>query len=148
MTPVNAAEVSRFGVAAPARIPFLAIGAGIPKGRATAAFQQADIPSSIEYLVAPTACFGNRHRNIFAPQSPAAADERCIVHSRGDEMNLVDVFCGDRHGRVRLSGDATETASGHVPQSVLDDINRERIGWFERKQDDGVVVRSLPPAAR
>ena len=148
MTPVNAAEASRFGAAAPTRIPLLAIGAGIPAGSASGSFQQADIPSSIEYLVAPTACFANRQRNIFAVQLQTNADERCIMHSRGDEMDLVDIFCGSRQGRVKLNGDATGAVSGHVPQAVLDDINRERIGWFERKSADGAVVRSLPTATK
>ena len=148
MTPVNAAEILRFGDAAPARVPFLAIGGGIAIGHASGSFQQADIPSSIEYLVAPTACFGNRHRNIFSLQSKSAPDERCILHSRGDEMNLVDVFCGNQLGRVKLNGDTTKAVSGHVPQAVLDDINRERIGWFERRNADGVVARSLPPKTK
>ena len=144
MTPVSAAAALRFGAAAPARVPLLAIGAGIPAGKASASYQQADLPSSIEYLLGPTACFANRQRNIFADQKQASEDTRCIVHSRGDEMDLVDIFCGNRLGRVRLNGDATGTESGYVPQTVLDDINRERIGWFERRGADGVVVRSLP----
>lgn len=148
MTPVSAAEVSRFGAAAPARVPLLAIGAGIPAGSALAPYQQADLPSSIEYLVGPQVCFGSRQRNMFADQKAAAADERCIVHSRGDEVDLAEVFCGTRDGQVKLNGDATGTVSGYVPQTVLDDINLERIGWFLRKDASGVVARSLPPATK
>jgi len=62
-------------------------------------------------------------------------------------MDAVDVFCGERRGRVRLDGDATTAVSGYVPASVLDDINRERIAWFERRGADGNVTRSLPPPA-
>jgi lipoteichoic acid synthase len=147
MTPVSAAEVARFGDAAPTRTPLLVIGAGIAPGVAAGAYQQADMPPSIEYLVAPVACFSSRQRNLFSDRTKVQADERCIVHSRGDEMDAVDVFCGERRGRVRLDGDATTAISGYVPPSVLDDINRERVAWFERRGADGVVTRSLPPPA-
>ncbi len=144
MTPVSAAEALRFGAAAPTRVPLLAIGAGIPAGVTTGAYQQADIASSIEYLVGSNACFDKRHRNIFATQKPPDTDERCIVHSRGDEMDLVDVFCGTRQGRVRLNGDATSVVSGYVPPTLLEDIHRERIGWFDRRIADGTIARTLP----
>jgi lipoteichoic acid synthase len=147
MTPVSAAEAARFGEAAPTRTPLLIIGRDIVPRVAAGAYQQADLPPSIEYLVASSACFTSRQRNLFSEPAKAQPDERCIVHSRGDEMDAVDVFCGERHGRVRLDGDATSAVSGYVPRSVLDDINRERIGWFERRGADGVVAPSLPPPA-
>ena len=147
MTPVSGAEVVRFGDAAPARTPLLIFGADIVPHVASRPYQQADLPSSIEFLVAPTACFTSRQRNLFLDPNKAQAEDRCIVHSRGDEMDAVDVFCGERHGRVRLDGDATAVVGGYVPRSVLDDINRERIGWFERRSADGVVAHALPPPA-
>ena len=145
MVMVGQDEISRFGKSASARVPLIVIGENLnlPK-QISNAFQQADLPASIEYLTAKRACFTNRQRNLFQPNSEGAA--RCILFMRGDQHDTVDAFCGAKYGQIRLDGDATKLSKGDVPDAngLLREVNAERIGWFLRKDKDVLPVRSLP----
>ncbi len=149
MVPIGPDEMRRYGVSADARLPLIVIGDGLQLPQhVDGAFQQADIPPSVEYLVGERACFTQRQRNLFQPDKPEPP--RCILHMRGDWRDRVDALCGDHSGRIRFDGDATRAMDDTIPnvQPLIQEINAERIGWFLRRQPDGSVARSLPDEAR
>ena len=134
MTPVRSAEVERFGLTAPARVPLVAIGHSIPSGVTRREFfQQADIPGSIEALVGPAGCFEARQRNLFDP-ARVKAEPRCLLHVRGDRRERLSAFCGgDVEGEIELNGDQTRVVSGDRKSldPLIAEVNRIRI---ERSQ--------------
>lgn len=142
MIPVSSVETAKFGPSARARIPFFAMGKGIQERIDDRQLQQADFPSSIEYLVAPEACFRGRQRNIFDVNDSVGS--RCILNARGDERDAVDAYCGSAYGLLRLNGDATRVESGSAPDNLIDEVNIERIGWGERVRPDGARNWSVP----
>ena len=144
MVMINQDEVERYGSSAKARVPLVVIGEGLNlPHQITAPFQQADIAPSIEYLTSNRACFAERQRNLFRPEK--SEPSRCILHMRNDRSDTVEAYCSEQLKEIRLDGDNTRIVVGNNAEddTLIQNINAERIGWFLRRKPDGSVSRTL-----
>jgi len=124
--PFMKAEFQRFGASAVARIPGVLVTRAFKLPRVIPQnFQQRDLLASVESLVSGGDCRRPEEGNFLSepPQPP-----RCILHSRGDDRDLVLVKCGTAEGVVRVAGDRTRFVEGAVPdeETILQTINRTR----------------------
>lgn len=127
MTPLRADELQHFGLSAKARIPLVIAAPLLEKYPEPAgAFQQLDIPASLQQLTVGKNCQSLDQGNLFSHpvQKPA-----CILHHRGDRRDYVDAFCADAEATIQLDGDNTRVVSGETEheKKLLESINRQRI---------------------
>jgi phosphoglycerol transferase MdoB-like AlkP superfamily enzyme len=116
MTPVRPTEWHRFGDSAPARVPLVVVGAGVPSGHVVDdPFQQIDLWPSLESIVADQYCMSRLQGNLFRPERGSA---ECILHVGGAQRDIVRAFCGGDTGAIRLQGDATAVVSGRLPDAA------------------------------
>lgn len=101
MKAISAEELNVLGHDAHARIPMMMIGNDLPPVDPSALWAQSDLGASLIALTTGRACGYPGWRNLFA--SPDAA--RCVFHTRGDDRNLIEVYCESGQGTVRLAGD-------------------------------------------
>jgi len=129
MVPVGAGEHARLGRAALSRIPAFWVGKGVRPGAVDVPFHQADLLETLDRATATEFCGEHGVRDMLAP---AETRLRCLYHARGDTRDLVDVFCPDGAGTIRLRGDDTrmlqaEGLGAEQAQAVVDTLNRYRI---------------------
>jgi lipoteichoic acid synthase len=124
--PFRQVEFQRFGDSAVARIPAVLATHAFPLPHVIPQdFQQRDLLASIESLVSDDAYLHPEEGSFLSnPLHPPA----CILHSRGDDRDLVLVKCGSAEGIVRVAGDRTRFVKGDVPDepTILETINRMR----------------------
>lgn len=129
MVPIQKREKMLLGEMAKSKIPLVIID-GQRKGENTHYFQQADIPSSLNYLTKSTYCLRKQENNLFELH-PDKDRENCVYHIDGQSRNRVEIYCNDgkQKGVVRLSGDKTfyETGNLENPPAYVDWINTSRI---------------------
>ena len=68
---------------------------------------ESDLAPSLSALTTGSACGYPGWQNLFAP----AAEARCVCHTRGDDRNLVEVYCEHSRGTVQLAGDESRFVS-------------------------------------
>lgn len=128
MAPLSRAELGLFGDSAFARIPMVVAFGGKRKGKIEACFQQADLYSSVEWLVAKQYKKNEWHGNFLhhKPTPPF-----CILHPMANDPDLVYTRCGSQEGYVKLEGDRTRLISGRIAplklRKIIDNINWNRI---------------------
>jgi len=132
MTPLSKKEEDIFGPAAFSRVQFLMFGQGTASEH-TGVFQQSDLLPSFRQWLSDEHCYDDQLASIFTPGSIG----RCAFHVRGSQHSLVDVFCPDGYGLVRLDGDSTrfirkEGISGQKQVVILHAIARERLEGHQR----------------
>lgn len=134
MTPVKSSERERFGRTAASRVPLVIVTGNRPtRAIVDAPFQQVDMIPSLRSLVTHSFCLTTFQRSFLAPVSstaaPASRSTGPILHARGDDRDVVDVFLGTHNGAVRLDGDNTRFVewAGLPPPEVLHLINFDRI---------------------
>lgn len=124
--PFQKAEFQRFGASATARIPAVIVTRAFPLPHVISQnFQQRDTAASIESLVSSRYCLGPEEGSFLSsPSTPPS----CVLHSRGDDRDLIFVQCGSDEGLVRVAGDRTRFVEGKVPDEakVIETINRAR----------------------
>ena len=128
MEPFRSGEIECFGATARSRVPGVVVASGLSSPRRIEAdFQQRDLAPSLLSIIDSTYC-RDAIQGSFLTSSPVAP--RCVLHSRGDDRDLIMVKCGHDIGTVRLSGDRTRFVEGGVtkPEEVIDAINRSRLG--------------------
>lgn len=101
MKALSSGELEVLGHVAHARIPMMIIGNELPPIDRSAVWAQSDLAPSLLALTTGQACGYPGWRNLFAPPDPG----RCVFHSRGDDRNLIEVYCESGGGTVRLAGD-------------------------------------------
>ncbi len=126
MAPVTPAESRRFGTSAYARIPLVAVGAGLAPRRVDAPFQQADVIRSLECEMTE-ACPVDSWRGDFLADPPVPPV--CVFHPLVNERELVWVRCGGSEGLVRLDGDATGVADGNIPAALVPRVVEAVNSW-------------------
>lgn len=149
MTPVRAVEAGTFGESALARIPLIAVGPHrLPAGRRSGSFQQADLPASLEHLVASgPVCRAPHTGLLFAEPGLPAAE---IVHARGDRRSQLDVFVGGHRHALRLAGDSSHWI-GPAParaDAIAARIHRDRAERGSLHDSDQLLdyyIRHLVP---
>ncbi|WP_341646897.1 sulfatase-like hydrolase/transferase [Thauera sp. SDU_THAU2] len=129
MVPVGMAERQLLGRAVLSRIPAFWAGKGVTPGEVSLPFHQADLLDTLDRATADEFCGRHGVRDMLAPEQ---SQPRCLYHGRGDTRDLVDVFCPDGEGTIRLSGRKTamESAEGLSEvraREVVDALNRYRI---------------------
>lgn len=132
MTPLSKEEEGIFGPAALSRVQFLMFGRGTPAVH-TGVFQQSDLLPSFHHWLSGEHCYQGQLTSVFAPDSIG----RCAMHVRGSQHSLVDVFCPQGAGLVRLDGDATrfiqnEGITADQQAGILHAIAKERLAGDQR----------------
>ena len=132
MTPLSKEEEGIYGPAALSRVQFLMFGQGAA-GEHNGVFQQSDLLPSFHQWLSDEHCYEGQLASVFAPESIG----RCALHVRGSQHSLVDVFCPQGVGLVRLDGDATqfiqnEGIAGEKQAVILREIARQRLEGDQR----------------
>ncbi len=110
MTPLFGQEELKFGDSAMARVPMvIATNLPVKRGLVSDAFQQADLPPSLEDLTNAHAC-RTAGEGWFLREQPIPP--KYIVHARGDKRDRLDIYFRDsdgtsREGNIILDGDAS-----------------------------------------
>jgi len=132
MKPLSREEIQRFGNRAYARIPLIISGANFGPKIVEEPFQQIDLYSSLVNDVYPQRCVSIWRGDFLAsPRQPA----ECIFYIRGDDRDVISVFCGDKTGYIHLEGDRTRVTgvTSLDPQIILDKVNFERLRRVSEK---------------
>lgn len=145
MLPVDPQEQAQLGLATLSRIPAFWLGKDIAPGRVSQPFHQADLLPTLEHQLAGETCHEQGLRDML---DAAASTPRCVFHGRGDQRQLVNVFCPEGQGTIRLAGERTRfhSASGLSDprrQALLHWLNRYRI---ERDDQHSRWLQANPPA--
>ena len=132
MTPLSKKEEDIYGSAALSRVQFLMFGQG-RTGVHNGVFQQSDLLPSFRQWLGNEYCYGGQPTSVFSPESIG----RCAMHVRGSQHSLVDVFCPQGVGLVRLDGDATkfiqnEGITAEKQAVILRAIAKERLEGDQR----------------
>ena len=91
-------------------------------------FQQTDLMNSIIGLVSDQQCFGDVLGSVFPIEN--AISPKCILHSRGDNRNIITAKCNQNFEafNILLDGDNTRSINKNVDSKLaLDIINHSRI---------------------
>ncbi len=102
MTPMTDEEVKLLGQAAFSKVPFFILGEGQAFSH-PGTFQLSDILPSFRYWLSDEVCQSETSAVLFDHE----AEGRCAFHIRGADPSLVDVFCPQGQGQVKLNGDDT-----------------------------------------
>lgn len=102
MTPMTDQEDQLLGQAAFSKVPFFILGGGQAFSH-PGTFQLSDILPSFRYWLSDEVCQSENNAVLFDRQ----AEGRCAFHIRGADPSLVDVFCPQGQGQVKLNGDDT-----------------------------------------
>ena len=134
MTPIFPQEQAVLGRKAASLVPMILIDGSGPGMRVDAPLHQADIAPSLLASAGEYSCPGEA--SIW-PDAPRV--ERCRFHVRGDQRNLVDVFCHDGGGTVALAGDESrfviaDRLNETRQRQILDEIARMRL--LAQQQDE------------
>jgi phosphoglycerol transferase MdoB-like AlkP superfamily enzyme len=124
MTPVSDEERKRFGAAASSMIPLVIVDSEEPKPQIVSGlFQQADLLTTLDYYVSPSYSKSPWRGNLLTGETA-----RSVFHCHGDQVDEVDVFCGEKHTLIRLNGDQSRIVEGDISNSqALRRIHFERI---------------------
>jgi len=136
MTPMTKQEKHTFGEEAFSKIPFFILNGDQPQSH-EGNFQLSDVLPSFQYWLADEVCYSGTAAVLFDLQSVG----RCAFHVRGANPALVDVFCPEGQGQVKLNGDDTGfvKSSGISPgkqASLLTTIGLQRLQGQQRHEDD------------
>lgn len=101
MKAISPGELDLLGAAAHARIPMMVLGKDLPPIDRSGLWAQSDLAPSLSAVTTGSACGYPGWRNLFAP----SVEPRCVFHTRGDDRNLVEVYCERGQGTVQLAGD-------------------------------------------
>ena len=104
MMPVTSDEQTLLKRATLSQIPAILVGPGAPQGAVDVGFHQSDLLATMERSTSKEFCGEHGIRDLLAPTETT---QRCLYHGRGDSRELVNVFCPDGEGTIRLSGDKT-----------------------------------------
>lgn len=130
MVPIDEQEAALFGQAAASRIPAFLVADDQPPRQVNALAHQADVLPSLVSRVAGSACVDVDYTNLF---DAAPVRSECIFHARGDNRDLIDVFCPDGgQGQIVLHGDNTrflraEGIDAAVQTALLQRLNHTRL---------------------
>ncbi|WP_158640342.1 LTA synthase family protein [Pseudothauera hydrothermalis] len=134
MIPITREEISRFGRGAASRIPMIWAGPKLPRGEHRVLVgHQADMIDSIKWLAAEQFCSERQRPVLFAPAADSQTTGRCAFHARGDDRDVIDVFCPNGgEGSIKLRGDQTrfQSKSGldaEQTTAIVAWVNRYRI---------------------
>lgn len=135
MIPIGEREAAVLGQSAASRVPaFLVADDQLPR-EVTALAHQADILPSLLRRAAGSPCVERDYTDLLA-SGPVRSE--CVFHARGDNRDLIDVFCPDgAAGQVTLDGDDTRftQARGIAPQeqrALVQRLNRARLALQAR----------------
>lgn len=136
MVPVEKNEHELLGRSTLSKIPAILIGPNVQKGPIETLFHQTDLIDTMERVVAKQSCNEHGVRDLLSPEE---TEPRCIYHGRGDSRELVNVFCSDGEGTIRLAGDNTTMLDSKGlnkvrQQEIIDWLNHYRILRDERQQ--------------
>lgn len=127
MEPFNKTEFDRFGKSAISHIPGIVATRAIKLPQIIEQnFQQRDFGTSINSIIKKSYCL-EAYEGNFLSNPPIPGD--CIMHSCGDDRDLIFVKCGSQEGAVRISGDRTCLVSGTLNNeaSLIQTINLNRL---------------------
>jgi hypothetical protein len=140
LTALRPEEAKIHGGAAPALLPFIALGSPFNGGGNVDTYaQMADVPASLDFLLTDRSCREDGSGNLFA--TPAHTP-RCIMRPQGNERDILDVFCGREHLQVQFDGDRTRLVSGNYADAdtLIRRINAERIKLGERQVEFTLIM--------
>lgn len=128
MVPIRRQEYLLLGERAYSRIPFVAVGAGLPPQRSWETFSQTDLLPSLRYWLGREPVCLDANQGIFLPaprQMPT-----CLYTRRSYDPNSLFVECGEVIRTLRLDADTTgDGARQDAPeQALIDQVNRLRLG--------------------
>ncbi len=137
MMPVTSDEQTLLKRATLSQIPAILVGPGAPQGAVDVGFHQSDLLATMERSTSKEFCGEHGVRDLLAPTETT---QRCLYHGRGDSRELVNVFCPDGEGTIRLSGDKTrmfqaEGLSKARQKEVVEWLNNYRILRDIRQQE-------------
>ena len=129
MVPIGAEELARFGPRGLSLVPAIWVGPGVPHAAVDVPFHQADILETVDRSTAERSCSPFGVRDMLAP---AESRPRCLFHARGDDRDLIDVFCPQGEATVALAGDDSRVTAGdgfpsRLSAEILERIARYRI---------------------
>jgi lipoteichoic acid synthase len=135
MTPVSKKEERIFGTSASARVQFALFGEGGPE-KHDGVFHHSDLLPSFRNWLNEESCEQDSSFSIFDPDS----EGRCAFHVRGSQPSLVDIFCPEGQGLVKLDGDSTrfinsDGISNKQQAVILHDVANERLTGHQRHLD-------------
>jgi len=135
MTPVTSEEQEHFGVEAASLIPLILIDHQWPGSSVVERVHgQADLLPGFRQRLFGEVCLDSVQTSLFeGPDAPPG----CAFHLRGTPRGIVDVFCDEGWGQVRLDGDDTRFVysnglSGQRREHLLNVIAIERLKGLER----------------
>ncbi|WP_158264477.1 sulfatase-like hydrolase/transferase [Photobacterium rosenbergii] len=127
MTPVTSTEKQSSGLLAVSKVPAFMIWDDI-NIQIDEEFQQTDLMNSIVGLVSDQQCFSDVLGSVFPVEN--AISPKCILHSRGDNRNIITAKCNQNFEafNILLDGDNTRSINKKVDSKLaLDIINHSRI---------------------
>jgi hypothetical protein len=127
MQPYRKEEVERFGLSAPARVPFIVIEDSLHLPHIIPGiFSQKDVLPSLLGLVSPKNC-RSQYEGDFLAAEPKAPPY--IFHARGDDRDRIYVRSSREEGIVELKGKDADFIAGHFtdPKPVFEKLHYERI---------------------
>lgn len=136
MTPIGKPDHERFGLAAASRIPLVVVDDRLPGARVIDRVHGlGDIVPSFVHRLEGSICLDSIQASLF---ESAEVRNGCALHLRGDQRGMVDAFCQDGHGQVRLEGDDTrfewhEGLDTERRQAILQVIAVERAAGLRRE---------------
>lgn len=139
MTPVSQAEYESFGRKAASLIPLILVDHRWSGPQVVERVQgQADLLPGFRQRLFGEVCLDGAQTALFEDDD---APPGCAFHLRGTPRGLVDVFCDDGWGQVRLDGDHTRfVESRGLSRSrmdhLLDVIAVERLNGLERTRPE------------
>jgi hypothetical protein len=124
MMPVGKDELNLLKRAALSKIPAILIGPGAPQGAVETLYHHTDLLDTMQRSTSNEFCGEYGIRDLLAPVETAP---RCIFHGRGDSRDLVNVFCPNGEGTIKLAGDKTSMSDS---KGLNQDQQQDVINWL------------------
>ncbi len=130
MTPISEKELNMFGTKAASLVPLIIVDKSKSNNRYDILSQQSDLLNSVKGMI--SGCDEITKSNFLSEKVRAA---KCVYHQRGDNRDMINVFCSEQSGSVKLKGDDTFLVSGDLENSskAIDYINYNRILQSKRQ---------------
>lgn len=124
MMPVGKDELDLLKRAALSKIPAILIGPDAPQGAVETLYHHTDLLDTMQRSTSNEFCGEHGIRDLLAP---GETEPRCIFHGRGDSRDLVNVFCPNGEGTIKLAGDKTSMSDS---KGLSKDQQQDLINWL------------------
>ncbi|WNL40142.1 LTA synthase family protein [Halomonas sp. PAMB 3232] len=129
MTMMSREEHALLGRAAASNVPGFILTGEKGVGEVSGLYHQADLmPTLLAHVSEPPYCHQSPPRSLLNPDDTSPA---CVFHARGDQRDLVNVFCPQGQGVIRVDGDDSRFVrasmlSRPLKRDLLQRLARER----------------------